>query len=163
MKKSLVCFLMLLIGFIYPKLLAQKTSDTPSKVYKVAVFAPLYLDSVFTNNNLRYDKFLPKFIMPAVEFTQGAEIAFDTLFSSGQHVEGFIYDTKSFTEPLLQLLHSKKSDSIDLIIEAVKDVDFKVLSDFSSGRNIPFISATFPNDGGVRGNPFLAIMNSTLK
>jgi hypothetical protein len=162
MKKSFVCFLVVLIGFTNTKLLAQNF-DTPSKVYKIAVFAPLYLDSVFIDNNLRYDKFLPKFIMPAVEFTQGAEIAFDTLFSSGQQVEGFIYDTKSFTEPLLQLLHSRKLDSIDLIIGAVKDVDFKVLSDFSLGRNIPFISATFPNDGGVTGNPFLAIMNSTLK
>ena len=163
MKKSFLCFLLALIGFINTKLLAQTTFNTPSKVYKVAVFAPLYLDSIFTDNNLRNDKSLPKFIMPAVEFTQGAEIAFDTLFSSGHHVEGFIYDTKSFTEPLLRLLHSKKLDSIDLIIGAVKDVDFKVLSDFSASRSIPFISATFPNDGGVKDNPYLAIMNSTLK
>ena len=163
MKKSFLCFLFALIGFINTKLLAQKTVDTPSKVYKVAVFAPLYLDSVFTDNNLRNDKSLPKFIMPAVEFTQGAEIAFDTLFSSGQHVEGFIYDTKSFSEPLSRLLHTTKLDSIDLIIGAVKDIDFKELADFSLYKKIPFISATFPNDGGVTGNPFVAIINSTLK
>ena len=54
-------------------------------------------------------------------------------------------------------------DSLDLIIGSVKDTDLKQLADFSLKKNIPFISATYPNDGGVTGNPFLAIMNSTLK
>ncbi len=164
MKKIFLYLLITLLSFCNTKLSAQNIGDTTAlKIYKVAVFAPLYLDSVFTDNKLRNDKYLPKFIMPAVEFTQGAEIAFDTIYASGQHIQGFIYDTKSFTEPLSQLLNTKKLDSIDLIIGAVKDVDFKLLSDFSLNKSIPFISATFPNDGGVTGNPFLAIMNSTLK
>lgn len=142
----------------------QKTLDTANlKVYKVAIFAPLYLDSVFTYNKLRYDRSLPKFIMPAVEFVQGAQIAFDSLPLNNQRVEAFIYDTKSFTEPLASLIKNKKLDSIDLIIGSVKDVDFKLLANFSSSKNIPFISATYPNDGGVTDNPFLVIMNSTLK
>jgi len=142
----------------------QNNQDTSTqKIYKVAVFAPLYLDSVFTENNLKNENSLPKFIMPAVEFVQGAEIAFDSIATWGRHVEVFIYDSKSYKEPLLPLLHSTKLDSIDLIIGAVKDVDYKVLADFSASRSIPFISATFPNDGGITDNPFVAIMNSTLK
>jgi hypothetical protein len=42
-------------------------------------------------------------------------------------------------------------------------VDFKQLSDFSEKKKSPFISATYPNDGGVTGNENLVIMNSTLK
>src|SRR5258708_18304196 len=116
MKKSFLCFLVGLAGLFNTDLFAQNTQDVSAqKVYKVVVFAPLYLDSVFADNKLKSESSLPKFIMPAVEFVQGAEIAFDTLTASGQRIEAFIYDTKSFTEPFLQLLHSKKADSIDLI------------------------------------------------
>ena len=37
--------------------------------------------------------------MPAVDFVQGAEIAFDTFSLYNENVEAFIYDTKSFTQP----------------------------------------------------------------
>ncbi|MEO6453039.1 MAG: hypothetical protein ABIN97_03150, partial [Ginsengibacter sp.] len=133
------------------------------RVYRIAVFAPLYLDSVFTDNKLRNDKSIPKFIVPALEFVQGAQIAFDNLTLNNERIEAFIFDTKSFTEPLTQLIQNKKLDSINLIIGSVRDIDLKQLSDFSAARNIPFISATFPNDGGITDNPFLVIMNSTLK
>jgi hypothetical protein len=164
MKKSFLHLLICLAGFANQKIIAQNTTGAEKNtVFKVAVFAPMYLDSVFTDNKLRNDKSLPKFVMPSVEFVQGAQIAFDTLLLTNEHVEAFIYDTKSFTQPLTQLIKSKKLDSVNLIIGSVKDIDFKLLADFSLSKNIPFISATFPNDGGITANPFLAIMNSTLK
>jgi hypothetical protein len=30
-------------------------------------------------------------------------------------------------------------------------------------KNIPFISATYPNDGGITANPNVVLLNSTLK
>jgi hypothetical protein len=160
----LITYYLLLASSVFAYSSRQNPIDTAnSKVYKIAVFAPLYLDSVFTDNKLRYERSLPKFIMPAVEFVQGAKIAFDSMPLNNKRVEAFIYDTKSFTEPLKRLIQNKKLDSIDLIIGSVKDVDFKLLSEFSSTKNIPFVSATYPNDGGVTNNPFLVIMNSTLK
>lgn len=160
MKKTFLGFLMILFISGHQNVFAQSTFQ---KVYKVGVFAPLYLDSAFTNSQLRNDKTLPKFIMPAVEFVQGAHIAFDTLSLSDQHVEAFIYDTKSYSQPLSWLVQNRVLDSLDLIIGSVKDVDFKQLADFSFKRNIPFISATYPNDGGVTDNENLVILNSTLK
>ena len=133
------------------------------KVYKIAVFAPLYLDSIFTNSQLRYDKSIPKLIAPALEFVQGAEIAFDTLSFPDKKVEAFIYDTKSYSQPLSWVIKNKMLDSVDLIIGSVKDVDFKELGEFSAKKNIPFVSATYPNDGGFTNNPYMTIMNSTLK
>lgn len=160
----LITYYLLLSSSLLANTSYQNTIDTTNlKVYKVAVFAPLYLDSVFTDGRLRSERSIPKFIMPAVEFVQGAQIAFDTLPLNNNRIEAFIYDTKSFTEPLTQLIKSKKLDSIDLIIGSVKEPDFRQLADFSLSKNIPFISATFPNDGGVTDNPFLVIMNSTLK
>jgi hypothetical protein len=158
----LIIYNLLLCSSLFANTSFQKDTST-QKVYKIAVFAPLYLDSVFTENKLRSETSLPKFIMPSVEFVQGAEIAFDSLATTGQRIEAFIYDSKSYKEPLLPLLHSSKLDSFDLIIGAVKDVDYKVLADFAESRSIPFISATFPNDGGITNNPFVTILNSTLK
>ena len=143
---------------------AQNNVDTAKvKVYKVAVFAPLYLDSVFTSVKLRNDKSIPKFIMPAVEFVQGAQIAFDTFALNNERVEAFIYDTKSYTQSLPWLIKNKLLDSLDLMIGSVKDIDFKQLADFALEKQIPFLSATYPNDGGVTANPYLGIINSTLK
>jgi hypothetical protein len=158
-------FLLFVLLIIIGGLRAQNTTVPASqKNYKVAIFAPLYLDSVFTDNKLKSDNTIPKFIMPGVDFVQGAMIAFDSLaISSPDHIEAAIYDTKSYAQPISWLIKNKVLDSLNLIIGAVKDTDYKWLADYALYKNIPFISATYPNDGGVTGNPFVAIMNSTLK
>ena len=143
--------------------LAQDSILPSTKIYRIAVFAPMYLDSVFTNSELSSYNSIPKFIMPAIEFTQGAHIALDTLSLNGKHAEAYIYDSKSFTQPISWLIKYKKLDSIDLIIGSVKDPDYHELAAFSLQKNIPFVSATYPNDGGIIGNPFLLIANTTLK
>ena len=101
--------------------------------------------------------------MPALEFTQGARIALDTLLLNGKHTEAYIYDSKSFLQPISWLIKYKKLDNIDLIIGSVKDPDYHELAAFAQQKNIPFVSATYPNDGGIKANPFLIIANSTLK
>jgi hypothetical protein len=163
MKKRFLSFALILV-FINPNLSAQNNfNNNPPKIYRVAIFAPLYLDSVFENSQLKIDNSVPKFIMPSLEFVQGAQIAFDSLQLNNQHAEAFIYDSKSYLQPISWLIQNRLLDSIDLIIGSVKDVDFKQLADFSAKKNIPFISATYPNDGGITDNKNLAIMNSTLK
>jgi len=142
---------------------AQNTITNPNKIYRVAIFAPLYLDSVFTNSELRSYQTIPRFIIPAVEFAQGAHIALDTLSLNGKHAEVSIYDSKSFTQPIPWLIKYNKLNNVDLIIGSVKEPDYHELADFALLKNIPFVSATYPNDGGIIGNPFLLIVNSTLK
>jgi hypothetical protein len=139
--------------------------DTIKKIptYRVAIFAPLYLDSVFSNNTFRYTQGVPKFIAPSVEFIQGAQIALDSMKMGKENIEAFIYDSKSYTKNISYLINNKKLDSLDLIIGSVRDMDYKQLADFALLKNIPFISATYPNDGGITANPFTIIINSTLK
>lgn len=137
--------------------------DTIEKTYRVAIFAPLYLDSVFTGNKLRSQTSIPMFTVGGMDFIQGAQIALDTLNLNGKHVEAFIFDSKSTTQPVLSLIRNRKLDNMDLIIGSVKEPEFGLLAQFAAQRNIPFVSATYPNDGGFRNNPFLIIINSTLK
>ena len=161
-KKFLPIFILVFFGYI-PISYSQDTATLPVKVFRIAVFAPLYLDSVFNNSELNYDKALPRFVMPAVEFIQGARIALDTIALNRNQAQAFIYDSKSFTQPISWLIKYKKLDSMDMIIGSVKDPDYHALADFALQKSIPFISATYPNDGGVIANPYLFIVNSTLK
>ena len=134
------------------------------KTYHIGIFAPLYLDSVFsTAGNFRYKQAMPKFIMPAADFVNGALIALDSLKIEGVKIVATVYDTKSFTQPMPALIRNKKLEKLDLMIGAVKDQDFKYLADEALLRKIPFISSTYPNDGGITNNPFVFILNSTLK
>lgn len=157
------------VALIVAALTSQQTAQAQGgaaatvKTYKVGIFAPLYLDSVFNKGSFRYSQGIPRFIVPALEFVQGAQIALDSLQTDGQQVEAYIYDSKAYTKNVPYLVQNKKLDSLDLIIGSVKDNEFKQLADFSLLKNIPFISATYPNVAGISNNPFLVIMNSTLK
>jgi len=164
MGKQFLGGLFILMSFTFAfKATAQTDSSKNFPTYRVGIFAPLYLDSVFSNNTFRYAQGVPKFMAPSLEFIHGAQIALDSMKMGRENVEASIYDSKSYTKNISYLINNKKLDSIDLIIGAVKDADYKQLADFALLKNIPFISATYPNDGGVTANPFTIIMNSTLK
>ncbi len=143
---------------------AQKDSVSVLKTYHVGIFAPMYLDSIFTPaGTFRFPDALPKFITQGLDFVHGTQIALDSMPVGKENIEAFIYDTKSYTQPIGQLITNKKLDSLDVIIGSVKDIEFKQLADFALAKKIPFISATYPNDGGTVANPFLVVVNSTLK
>ena len=142
---------------------AQNDTLQKGPVYKVGIFAPLYLDSVFNKNIFKYRQAIPRFMMPAVDFVQGALIALDSLQEGEDYIDASIYDTRSYTEKIPDLIHNKKLDSLQLIIGSVRDEDFLQLAAFALQKNIPFISATYPNVAGITENPFLVVMNSTLK
>lgn len=142
---------------------AQADSIKPIPTYKIAIFAPLYLDSVFNEKGFKYNQGMPKFIMPALDFIQGAQIALDSMTLWDERVEAVFFDSKAYFKTIPYLIKNNKLDSIDLIIGSVKDAEYKQLADFALQKNIPFISATYPNDGGITANPFTVIINSTLK
>ncbi|MFT3680412.1 MAG: ABC transporter substrate-binding protein [Ferruginibacter sp.] len=143
---------------------AQTADSTPVKRYRVGVFAPLYLDSVFSvAGNFRFKEGMPKFIVPAVDFINGVQAGLDSFKTEHENVDVYIYDTKSYTQPLSSLIRNKKLDSLDLLIGAVRDFEYKYLANLALAKHIPFISASYPNDGGVTENPFVVILNSTLK
>jgi hypothetical protein len=156
-------FSIVLFLFLGNQISFAQNTFPPNKVYRVAIFAPMYLDSAFTAGELKYQNSLPRLIMPGVDFVQGAQIALDTISLNGKKAETHFFDSKSFAEPISWLIRNKKLDSIDLLIGSVKEPEYSELAQFAVQRNIPFISATYPNDGGIKENPFLVIVNPTLK
>jgi hypothetical protein len=130
---------------------------------KIAVFTPLYIDSAFNGSEYRYDKTFPKFLNPGIEFYQGVQWAIDSLQKKGAPLEVYIYDSRSQKIPLSQRLNSPELSDVQMFIAHATSNDVRILSTEAQRRKIPFISATFPNDAGITNNPYLVVLNSTLR
>jgi ABC-type branched-subunit amino acid transport system substrate-binding protein len=130
--------------------------------YNIAFFAPLYLDSVFATSSDIPGRTMPRYVLPGLEFYEGAQIAFDSLQQLGYNLKVNIYDSKG-KQSVAALIGSNALVNTDLIIGSVNNPELKDLSDFAKSKEINFVSATFPNDGGISDNPFLYLSNSTLK
>lgn len=163
MKKKLPLLFCLAILFSSFQVKAQNDSLKSIRTYKVGIFAPLYLDSAFNNTDIKNLHYFPKFALPGFDFVQGALMALDTLHLRRGNVNAMVFDIKSQEQSITYLINTQKIDNLDLIIGSVKDADFQQLSNFAKQKNIPFISATYPNDGGITNNPYLVILNSTLR
>lgn len=137
-------------------------AQTPLR-QKVAVFTPLYIDSAFDGSEYRYDKTFPKFLNPGIEFYQGVQWAIDSLEKKGAPLEIFIYDSRSKKIPLEQRLNNNELKDVQMFIAHASSNDVRILATEAQRRKIPFISATFPNDAGITSNPYMVVLNSTLR
>ncbi|HEX2532881.1 MAG TPA: ABC transporter substrate-binding protein [Chitinophagaceae bacterium] len=151
---------LLLLFFWAGTLLAQSSA---SGRHKIALFAPLYLDSVFDGSAYRYGNSFPKFLYPGLEFYQGAQRALDSLAKAGAPLEVYIYDSRSKRAPMEQRLNSAELRDVEMLIGHANAAEVRTLADAALSRRIPFISATLPNDAGVTNNPYLVVLNSTLR
>lgn len=104
---------------------------------------------------------MPRHLLPGLDFAEGALMAYDSLMVD-EKIEVQLYDVRTASQSVSVLKSKNSFDSLDLIIGSVAGTDYRQLTDIAFQKNIPFISATFPNDGGVTNNPYTIIMNSTL-
>ncbi len=155
-------FLKLAVTFIFftIKLQAQQITQ---KVPNIAVFSPMYLDSTFGAKGYKHGKIIPAYAIPGVEYYYGAKAAMDSLYVDEVKCHYYIFDSKSTVKPIAKLIANGELDKMDMLIGSVSGMDVKYLADYALQKNIPFISATFPNDANVTANPNFVILNSTLK
>ncbi|WP_026260387.1 ABC transporter substrate-binding protein [Segetibacter koreensis] len=161
--KKIYCFLLLLSIVAAFAKKANAQSDTLKPV-KVAVFIPLYADGVFDTLSYNADKpSLPKTILPGLEFYNGVMMAIDSLNQVGAKVEISIYDTKQAHQSLVELMKKPELNDVGLIIAAITNTkELKIFSDNALAKNIPLISATYPNYVGVSQNPYFVLLNSSF-
>ena len=154
-------------GFIFFTFLLFLTNtsfaqDSVVKTPRIAFFAPLYLDSAFdASGNYRFGKTVPRYITAGLDFYQGAALAIDSLDKEGLAFDVQVYDTRHKTS-IYNLADKGALKDVDLIIGAVSGSEFLDLATIAREKQIPFVSATYPNDGGISGNPFVIIVNSKL-
>lgn len=153
----------LLIAFCLLSILTFAQDTIPK--HRIAIFAPLYLDSAFDEmDEYRYAKnIFPKFINPGLEFYEGAQLALDSLSKEYAPLEVFIYDSRSAKETIWEQLNKPEMAGVELIITHCSSAEVKTFADAGLKKNIPVINANVPNDGSVTANPFFVMLNSTLK
>ena len=132
--------------------------------HKIAIFTPLYLDSVYdATGNLRSDNnSFPRYLIPGLEFYQGAQAALDSLQKKGAPLEVFVYDSRGHQTITQQLSHPELK-GVEMIIAQSNASETKTLAEAAQQKKIPFISTTLPNDAGVSNNPYFVVLNSTLR
>ncbi len=170
MNRRLTTALLLTLIFFFSARAQTDSATTPAHSGprpKVGIFIPLYLDSVFTpSGTYRYSTNIPKYVLSGLEFYSGVRLALDSLQDAGAGVEVFVIDTKDRTRTLQQAIDEEVPNAALLIgmVSGKESVgELRTLAEAAHKHNVPFISATYPNDGGITGNPSLVIVNSTLK
>jgi hypothetical protein len=156
--------LVLIANCLLPITSLAQTDSIPVK-HKVAIFAPLYLDSAFDDvNEYRYTKnVFPKFINPGLEFYEGAQLALDSLAKENKELEVYIYDTRSAKESLENQLNKPELKDMGLIIAHCGPGEVHAFAEAGLRLNIPVINTNIPNDAGATNNPFFVVLNPTLK
>jgi len=133
------------------------------KTINATILLPLYLDSLFKTAGYAYSSSIPRFAMPALEFYNGVQLAIDSLNQEGIKARIEIVDSRK-PRAIPQVFNSYSLHKPNLVIGVVQNSsELKQVSDLALQNQVPFISATYPNDGGVTAHPNLIIANSTLK
>ena len=137
--------------------------DQPATAPRIALFVPLYLDSVFdASGNYKPGKIVPRYLNAGLEFYQGAAFALDSLDNENVKLSVKVFDTKNPKQTIYKIADGGGLDSTDIIIGAVSGSEYIDLATVAKEKKIPFVSASYPNDGGVSANPYVIIVNSKL-
>lgn len=164
-KSGSLPFSIIFIVFVYSCFTQPVKAQTANAPTRVAILAPLYIDSAFDNTSYKLgNTSIPKYILPGLDFYNGIMMAVDSLKKEGHELDVWIYDTKKKDRSTDALANEMAPLRFSLIIAAFSNLtEQKRFSEFSFANNVPLVSATYPNDAYVTGNPFFIMLNSTLK
>ncbi len=139
--------------------------DTLPKPLRIAVVAPLYLDSAFNGYSYTLSQTsIPKMFLPGLEFYNGVMMAVDSLEKENVKAEVWIYDSRKEGQTTQSLVNEMQGHKFSFVIASIGNAaEQKVFSDYSFNNTIPFISATYPNDANITGNPMFLMVNPTWK
>ncbi len=157
---SAIVLIFLVLSTNVKRTYAQSGDSTK---YHIAVFLPLYLDSAFdAAGNYRFDQNFPKYFNPGLEFYEGLQLAMDSLRKTGTSLDLTVYDTRSSSKSIKQILEDTAFSKMQLMLGDVNATELRLLANAARSMDIPFINVNFPNDGGVTNNPEFVILNTTL-
>lgn len=170
-KNSIIVFLMMRIKFLTQLVfcallcLGATAQEKDTSRFAVAVFAPLYIDSVFEGSVYKHpSENLPRYLMAGLDFYNGVILAADELKKDGiSDLDIHIYDTKK-NGGLEHSIEYLPSNYFSLIIASFTNTEEqKMLSEYALKYNIPLVSATYPNESGIENNPLFLLCNPSLK
>lgn len=166
---SYYCILFFL-AFITPLLKAQsKTPGAPP--YKVALFIPFQLDSLYHKHADNYqltDSTHAEYSEDAWSFYLGTKMAIDSLNllpGFAEKIQYAYYDTDQYLKDTLlsETYFQQPEHTPRLIIGYVVGAQASLLARYARKKNIPFISALYPHTLNEENSPSLIVLNPLLE
>ncbi|HSC53542.1 MAG TPA: hypothetical protein VLC98_07985 [Phnomibacter sp.] len=155
----------LVLGFslLQPAPVFAQDDSTTVKKPVITVLLPLQLDSLFSYGEYKHGQAIPKATLPYLEFYNGVQMAAEFLRRDGIEAHIQIVDTrkKGSVSASLQISYLKNPSLV--IGVAQNTTDLREMAAYADKFSVPFISASYPNDGGLKATDHLYILNSTLK
>lgn len=129
--------------------------------FRIDVLAPLFLDELVKNGYAVKD--IPEKAVAGLNFYKGVQIAADSLKKANFDIDIFVHDVSSLLESTDMLVRKNMLDSSDLILGAVQAKDVPVLAAYAKAKQVNFISALSPADGGIKDNQYFTLLQPSLK
>ena len=156
MKKT-IFFLLLLLGYLLPN------AQEKSKTIRAGLFTSFFLDSAFdVSGNYQLAHAFPRQAITSLEYYEGAVMAIDSINQIGKSATLEVFDVSSKQGNIEQLLKMGKFDSLDIMFVYGGPPEYTALASISKSKNIPLVSASYPNDAGIRGSPMVYIANPKI-
>lgn len=150
----------------------MKINQSQTEPYQISVLLPLYLDKndeefyidsseVDDNGEKIYEKvyYGPFYIyprsVPFIEFYEGLLLAVDSLKQEGLSINLHVYDTKSDSARVKEILDFPELANSDLIIGPIYNNEVKLVSQYSRKHGIKMVSPVVDNLNLVHENPYL--------
>lgn len=138
-------------------------SQQAPKPIRAGLFTPLYLDSSFdASGKYRLKNTFPRQAIAGLAYYEGAVLAIDSLNRTGTEVTLTVFDIQSKQGNINTLLQMGSIDSLDILFAQVGGTAFLELASIAKQKNIPLVSASYPNDGGIRNSPTVHIANPKI-
>ena len=132
-------------------------------VYRIEVLSPMYLDELVKDDRVTFKSKIPEKAVAGLNFFEGVMIAADSLKAAHINVDIYVHDITSAAEQPDTLVQKGLLDSADLIIGAVPSKDVAMLAAYAKRKQVNFISALSPADGGVHDNYFFTLLQPSLR
>lgn len=164
MKGIRIFWMLLLTSILFTQVLtAQK--NAPKNPVRIGLLLPLLLDSAFDQkNNVKFPpKSFPKYLLPGLEFYEGAMLALDSLNKNKMPVQLVVIDTRAANHSIQTQLEKLDESPLDIILTHCNAAELRIIATYGLKKNIPVINVNLPNDAGIIENPFLVLLNSTLR
>ncbi len=101
--------------------------------------------------------------VPALNFYEGAKMAFDVLSGEGVNLEVSVLDTRASEGSTIQLTNSYEAQTAHLIIGTFRNSTGRAMAGFAKKNSTPFVSPIYPHQNLTADNPFFIQLNPSEK
>jgi len=110
-----------------------------------------------------YDTKIDNKSLIALNFYEGAKMAFDELSNEDINLDVHILDTRASETETRSLTYRYELSQAHLIIGTFKNSNTKVVADFAQQSKIPFVSPYYPHNFLVDTNRYFIQLNPSIK